>query len=422
MISTNVIIIWTGTNASIPAGFTRETTLDGKYPKAWGSQNPNTSGGNASHTHASSAHSHTMNNHSHAVTTDTVGGTASGYTSGVGSGYGIGSGARHYHNATVTGLSGGGLSSVTSTYASVDNDPPYKTVIFIKATSTTSIPVGGCVLTSESSAPSGFYYCDGSNGTSDYRNKYIKGAAGGADAGSTGGSTTNVHTLTHTHTEAAHSHSEARNDIVFTEIVTNTGSGALDSRHTHTFSGADATPGFSGTISLTTTETVEPDYKKLSLIQKHTSAGTLKGAIALWLGSTSSLPSGWVLCDGTKGTVDMKDKFLKLTNAMSESGNTGGSNTHTHAAQAHTHTGSSHTHTFTASGNHSSPARGSAGGGSAQITDTTTHSVTNVAAGTTAWANANTTGDSSDNQPAYLTAAYIQFAGVKGGSFLLNFV
>lgn len=422
MISTNVIIMWTGTNASIPAGFSRETSLDGKYPKAWGAENPNTSGGNANHTHTSSAHSHTMNSHSHTVTTDTVGGTGSGYTSGVGSGYGIGSGSRHYHNATVAGVSGGGLSSVTSTYAAVDNDPPYKTVIFIKATATTPVPVGGCVLTAETTAPTGFYYCDGNNSTSDYRNKYIKGAAGGGDAGSTGGSTQNVHTLTHTHTEAAHSHSEARSDIVFTEVVTATGTGALDSRHTHTFGGNNQSPGFTGTPGLTTTETVEPAYKKLSLIQKHTSAGTAKNIIALWLGTVASVPSGWLICDGTKGTPDMRDKFLKLTNAMSESGNTGGANTHTHGSQTHSHTGSSHTHTFTASGHHSSPARGSAGGCSVQITDTTTHSVTNVGSGTTAWADASTTGDSSDNQPSYLTAAYIQYIGVKGGSFLLNFV
>ena len=54
-----VIFIWTGTNASIPTGWERVTTLDGRYIKATANAvNPNVTGGNATHTHTSTAHTY----------------------------------------------------------------------------------------------------------------------------------------------------------------------------------------------------------------------------------------------------------------------------------------------------------------------------------------------------------------------------
>lgn len=34
------------------------------------------------------------------------------------------------------------------------------------------------------------------------------------------------------------------------------------------------------------------------------------GAIVLWSGSISSLPSNWTLCDGTDGAPDLRDRFV----------------------------------------------------------------------------------------------------------------
>lgn len=34
------------------------------------------------------------------------------------------------------------------------------------------------------------------------------------------------------------------------------------------------------------------------------------GVIVMWSGSTTSVPSGWALCDGTNGTPDLKDRFV----------------------------------------------------------------------------------------------------------------
>jgi hypothetical protein len=34
------------------------------------------------------------------------------------------------------------------------------------------------------------------------------------------------------------------------------------------------------------------------------------GGIIIWSGSTGSIPSGWLLCDGTNGTPDLRDRFI----------------------------------------------------------------------------------------------------------------
>jgi hypothetical protein len=40
------------------------------------------------------------------------------------------------------------------------------------------------------------------------------------------------------------------------------------------------------------------------------SAAIPTGGIIIWSGSTGSIPSGWLLCDGTNGTPDLRDRFI----------------------------------------------------------------------------------------------------------------
>ena len=74
------------------------------------------------------------------------------------------------------------------------------------------------------------------------------------------------------------------------------------------------------------------------------------GAIVIWSGSIASIPADYHLCDGTSGTVDLRDKFVvgakqddagiaktNLTGALAQSG---GTTAHIHSAHANlTHTG-----------------------------------------------------------------------------------
>ena len=163
-----------------------------------------------------------------------------------------------------------------------------------------------------------------------------------------------------------------------------------------------------------------------------------KGVIVMWSGTKETIPTGWGLCDGTKGTPNLIDRFVfGAVNA----GVTGGNNSLTLTAAnipSHTHTTGSHTHTF--SGTTDSPGHGheivttNAGvpqppGGtpppvgvttapitsnyrllySAIPTDSGSHS--HSFSGTTAGASGTTgstgTGTAIDNRPAYYALAFI---------------
>ncbi len=49
-----------------------------------------------------------------------------------------------------------------------------------------------------------------------------------------------------------------------------------------------------------------------------------KGMISMWSGKLEELPKGWYLCDGTKGTPDLRDRFIVGSGGKYTTGNTGG--------------------------------------------------------------------------------------------------
>jgi len=409
-IPANVILIWTGTNASIPSLWSRETTLDGKFPKAWGSENPNTTGGASTHTHTSPPHAHYLPAHTHTYTIPNV---ANHVDRSQNQTYGEAIVQDHTHAGT-TASSSATLSGYTAvTYGAFSNNPPYHEVIFVKAGAGAVLNTNMVALWSSATLPTNWLACDGNSSTPDLRNKYLRGASTGADAGTTGGSYTNVHDITHTHTGASHIHggsTTARSP----ESRMKTGGGSccsvLDHEHTTgNFDSATATPDAYST-PLTTTETVEPAYKKLVAIQRRAGGKAEKGLIGLWLGTVASIPAGWIICDGNNGTPNMQDKFLKIANDTSEINTTGGSNTHTHGAQSHNHTSAQHRHLYSSTIDHSGKPRKDLDGGAGNYDDTTSdsyHPTFYTAYATTAFDSATTTADSSANQPEYRTCVYI---------------
>lgn len=48
------------------------------------------------------------------------------------------------------------------------------------------------------------------------------------------------------------------------------------------------------------------------------------GAIMLWSGSLTTVPTGWQLCDGTNGTPDLRDRFVMGASGTTAPGSTGG--------------------------------------------------------------------------------------------------
>lgn len=60
--------------------------------------------------------------------------------------------------------------------------------------------------------------------------------------------------------------------------------------------------------------------------------GLPSGVIVMWSGSVANIPSGWALCDGSRGTPDLRGKFILCVDGSYSVGNTGGASTHTHGA------------------------------------------------------------------------------------------
>lgn len=83
-----------------------------------------------------------------------------------------------------------------------------------------------------------------------------------------------------------------------------------------------------------------------------TNAALPAGCILLWSGSVGTIPSGWVLCNGSNGTPDLRNRFVVGAGSTYAVGGTGGSADA--IVVSHTHTGTTatsgtHSHTYTAS-------------------------------------------------------------------------
>lgn len=84
-------------------------------------------------------------------------------------------------------------------------------------------------------------------------------------------------------------------------------------------------------------------------------SGVPKGAILMWSGSITTIPSGWALCNGINGTPDLRDRFIvgagraysigatggekevKLTEAQMPKHKHGSGNLNTNSAGSHGH-------------------------------------------------------------------------------------
>ena len=114
-----------------------------------------------------------------------------------------------------------------------------------------TIPVGGIIMWSGSTVPTGWSLCDGSNSTPDLRNRFIVGSGDSYNTGATGGNdstTLSVNNMpSHFHSQPAHDHGAGTLEAQGTSNATtathsHTISAAIDiseSAHSHIFPGDD---------------------------------------------------------------------------------------------------------------------------------------------------------------------------------------
>ena len=115
-----------------------------------------------------------------------------------------------------------------------------------------AVPSGGIILWSGStgSVPSGWYLCDGTNGTPDLRNSFIVGAGNTYAVGATGGTADAIvvsHTHTATVTDPGHRHTYNAQDQV------SGGGGGYSLSNANANSGTNITGFSSGSINTATT-------------------------------------------------------------------------------------------------------------------------------------------------------------------------
>jgi microcystin-dependent protein len=97
-----------------------------------------------------------------------------------------------------------------------------------------------------------------------------------------------------------------------------------------------------GTLTVTGTAIVPtPSQNSHATTKLYVDTRIPVGVIVMWSGSAAAIPSGWLLCDGTNSTPDLRDRFLVGAGNTYAVGATGGSNTVALSASeipAHSHT------------------------------------------------------------------------------------
>jgi hypothetical protein len=121
-------------------------------------------------------------------------------------------------------------------------------------------------------------------------------------------------------------------------------SGALTGT-TGVFSGAisSVSPAFTG-VPTAPTAAAGTNTTQIATTAFVLANGVPTGAIIMWSGSIASIPSGWLLCNGSSGTPDLRDRFVVGAGTTYAVAATGGSAnavvvSHTHTADTASLTG-----------------------------------------------------------------------------------
>jgi len=185
--------------------------------------------------------------------------------------------------------------------------------------------------------------------------------------------------------------------------------GTLVSSGTVDITGAfrlDSTAGASGQVLLSAGGSNTPTWGN----------AFVAGMIMLWSGSSATIPTGWLLCDGTNSTPDLRNRFVVGATSTYAVGATGGSAnaivvSHTHTATS-TVTDPQHNHTpqtlgsaQAGSDNGGAPVDASTGYGTGRTSSVTSSSSTGITVATSI----STEGSSGTNAnlPPYYALCYI---------------
>lgn len=415
-IASGITIMWPSTNGTIPANWSRVTSMDDRYSKGTAAGvDPDVTGGAATHTHIDPGHTHTIGAHTHTGTTSGNASPPAGNTGGTNFTNFI---AAHTHTSGATsGSSSSTSSSTAGAWQTASSDPTFRTVIWIESNgSPTGFPANSWALWDKvASLPTNW------SNPSTTRNTFFKGAAAAADGGTTGGGSHQHTANSHTHAWNGHTHtgstSGATTPGTFPDNLGATDPVSISNGASHTHAESflsGSTQASSQTSGATGSTTYEPTWAKLLVVQNDVGSQDVQARhVAVWRGLLSAIPTNWVLCDGANSTVDMRGKHLKGANSLGEISNTGGTDGHSHTDPG-THT---HAYDHNHAQSYGSTAAGNAavtnpGGANTLLGRPHTHSATSGTASGTSGTGVQGSPSNADTQPPFRTAAFIALTGV----------
>lgn len=143
------------------------------------------------------------------------------------------------------------------------------------------------------------------------------------------------------------------------------------------------------------------------------------GGIMLWSGAANTIPNGWVLCDGSNNTPDLRDRFVVGAGGAYPVGDTGGADSitlslsqipsHSHDVSGlTTNTAGEHSHSYTKT---KDSFAGSAGVGSTDPETGTTGKAGSHSHIITGTLGSTGGGQSHENRPPYYALCYIMYLG-----------
>ncbi len=211
------------------------------------------------------------------------------------------------------------------------------------------VPAGGIIMYTGEIAPAGFTKENG------LRFVMISGSTATNKTATAGSLVHHTHTLPASSVEPAHAHSASASAGTSPASVTyyswNVSGAGSPTNHSHSGGSVSFSPSGehshpAGSLAAFLGD-VHPPHRYLNFI-KNTSGGLTVapvGSIVMFDGVVSSVPDGWAICDGTNGTVDMRERFGYGATNNTYLLESGGSKTHTHPA-AETASAGEHNHNY----------------------------------------------------------------------------